>query len=75
MDVEYNPKVTELRKLRIYGGVSFIFPTASFTFATYHWWQLENSKMGGAGRLKTLPFLLMQVWPQYRVMKMVYLGY
>ena len=27
----------ELRTLQIYGGVSFIFPTVSFTFATYHW--------------------------------------
>ena len=40
-------------------------------FVTYHWWQLEKPK----NRLKTLPFLLAQFWPQYRMLKLIYKGY
>ena len=52
-------------------GVSFICPSLSFLFVTYHWWQLEKPR----NRLKTLPFLLAQVWPQYRMLKLIYKGY
>ena len=55
----------------MFASVSFIFPTLSFLFATYHWWQLEKPN----NRLKTLPFLLLQVWPQFRVMRLIYAGY
>ena len=55
----------------MYASVSFIFPTLSFLFATYHWWQLEKPK----NRLRTLPFLLLQVWPQFRVMRLIFTGY
>ena len=55
----------------LWGGVSFICPSLSFLFVTYHWWQLEKPK----NRLKTMPFLLAQVWPQYRMLKMIYKGY
>ena len=40
LDWESSQRGFKLRRLQIYGGVSFIFPTASFTFATYHWWQV-----------------------------------
>ena len=53
------------------GEVSLIFPSLSFLFVTYHWWQLEKPK----DRLKTLPFLLAQVWPQYRMVKLIHKGY
>ena len=36
---------------------------------------MENTKReGGSGRLKTLPLLLCQVWPQYRMIRILYLG-
>ena len=55
----------------IWGGVSFICPSLSFLFVTYHWWKMEKPK----DRLKTLPFLLAQVWPQYRMVKLIHKGY
>ena len=54
-----------------YATVSFTFPALSFLFVTFHWWQFEKP----GNRLKTLPFLLLQVWPQARVMRMIYQGY
>ena len=62
-------KVSENRFL--YGGVSLICPSLSFLFVTYHWWKMEKPR----DRLKTLPFLLAQVWPQYRVVKLIHKGY
>ena len=59
----------------LYGSISFIFPTVSFIFVTYHWWQLAHPKKGGSGRLRTLPLLLMQAWPQFRMLKMIHKGY
>ena len=55
----------------LYGGVSLICPSLSFLFVTYHWWKMEKPK----DRLKTLPFLLAQVWPQYRMVKLIHKGY
>ena len=55
----------------LYGGISLICPSLSFLFVTYHWWKMEKPK----DRLKTLPFLLAQVWPQYRMVKLIHKGY
>ena len=58
-----------------YGGITLTFPLLSFVFTTHHWWQMENPKKeGGSGRIKTLPLLLSQVWPQYRMIRILYLG-
>ena len=54
-----------------WASISFICPSLSFLFVTFHWWQFEKPK----DRLKTLPFLLAQVWPQYRVVKLIHKGY
>ena len=59
----------------IYGVVTLTFPTLSFMFVSFHWWRLENISNGGSGRLKTLPILLLQIWPQYRMAKLIYHGF
>ena len=70
-----SPCLRQLDKRYLYGGITLIFPMLSFAFTTHHWWQMENpTKKGGPGRLKTLPLLLCQVWPQYRMIRILYLG-
>ena len=41
----------------------------AFTITTIHWYQTEESSK----RLKTLPLLLAQIWPQYRVGRILWL--
>ena len=60
----------------LFATMSLIFPLVSFLFICYHWWLLEDAKrVGGSGRWKTLPLLLLQVWPQYRMLRLIYLGF
>ena len=40
----------------------------SFVLLLPHWYQTENTSMR---RWMTLPLLLLQVWPQYRVLKLL----
>jgi hypothetical protein len=40
-------------------------------FLLPHWWQIEKT---GCNRLKTFPLMVAQVWPQYRVANILYLG-
>ena len=64
-----------LDKRYLYGGITLAFPTLAFVFTTIHWWQMENPmKEGGSGRLKTLPLLLCQLCPQYRMIRILHLG-
>ena len=64
-----------LEKRYLYGGIAFTFPTLSFLCTTHYWWYMENIKReGGSGRMNTLPLLLCQVWPQYRMIRILYLG-
>ena len=59
----------------VFGAITLLFPTFSFLFTAYHWWNMENvSREGGSGRLNTLPLLLAQIWPQYRAIRLLYLG-
>ena len=59
----------------IYGSITLLFPTISLLFTARHWWQMEDPKREGwFGRFKTLPLLLLQVWPQYRMIRVLYLG-
>lgn len=55
----------------VYGGVSLIFPSLSFICVAFHWWQLEKPR----NRLKTSFLLLAQLWPQYRIVKLIRKGY
>ena len=60
---------------QIIGGVTLAFPILSFLFMSFHWWRLENiNREGGSGRLNTLVLLILQVWPQYRMIRLLYLG-
>ena len=50
-------------------GTALIIPmTLSFLFAIPHWWRTEKTTKL---RLLTLPLLLLQIWPQYRVVKLL----
>ena len=43
----------------------------SFLFILQRWWKIEANMKN---RLKTLPFLILQVWPQYCISRVLYLG-
>ena len=43
---------------------------ASFLFTTAHWWKTEKEK---EKKLKTLPVLLLQLYPQYKAIRIIYL--
>ena len=47
-----------------YAIFTFLPVFISFLFTVRHWYQAENTKRK---KLISLPFLLLQVWPQYRV--------
>ena len=42
----------------------------SFLFTTTHWWKMEKT---AENRLKTLPLLLLQCYPQYKAVRVIYL--
>ena len=44
----------------------------SFLFTLSHWWKLEEN---WKKRLMSLPFLLLQCWPQYKMARILYLGF
>ena len=44
----------------------------SFLFLIPQWLKIEDTKQK---RLKTLPLLFLQIWPQYRVVKLLYYGF
>ena len=44
----------------------------SFLFLIPQWLKIEDTIQK---RLKTLPLLFLQIWPQYRVVKILYYGY
>ena len=72
------------RKKYQYGAISLVFPSVHFILVTRHWSSLEDPKKvssdprflkrRGSGRCKTLPIHLLQLWPQYRAMWIIYLG-
>ena len=50
-----------------------VIPLISSTISLIpHWWKLEKNTFQ---RLYTLPLLLLLVWPQYRMAKLLYLGW
>ena len=57
-----------------HGILVLVWPILSFLFVTFHWWRAEDKRAGGNGRLKTFPLLILQVWPQYRTCRLLYLG-
>jgi hypothetical protein len=53
----------------LYGFMTLIPVLLAFTLTTFHWYQTEESSK----RLRTLPLLLAQIWPQYRVGRILWL--
>ena len=47
-----------------YAIFTFLPVFVSFLFTLRHWYHTENTKRK---KLKSLPFLILQLWPQYRV--------
>lgn len=57
----------KLETMEKFGLVVMVCPTLSLLFTCLHWYRLEKtSEMGGSGRRKTLIFLLLNIWPQYK---------
>ena len=52
----------------IYATVLSIPVILSMLFLLPHWWRTENT---ASRRLKTLPLLMLQLWPQYRVVRIL----
>ena len=52
----------------IYGIVTLLPVVASFLFLFPHWWRTEKTIKR---RCLTLPFLLLQIWPQFRVIELL----
>ena len=50
-----------------FGMLVFSPVVVNILFSFYHWWQIEKNWL-------TLPLVLLQLWPQYRVAKILYLG-
>ena len=62
---------TDLRTRRF--GYIMLVPIFLMTFFSIcHWWKLEKYKRN---RLYTLPFVLLQIFPQYRAARILYLGF
>ena len=60
----------EYKANHVYLGIIAITPLlVSFLFHIIHWWEMEKVENGGHGRLLTLPLILLQVWPQFRYLK------
>ena len=57
-------------KNHVYFGMIALIPLVlSFLFHIVHWWEMEKVENGGHGRLLTLPLIILQVWPQFRYIK------
>ena len=52
--------------------MAMLTPVILATFFTlFQWWRIEEN---WSNRLKTLPFVILLCWPQYRVVKILYFG-
>ena len=60
---DYDPLCTDtFADTRVYMGIACLVPaTFSALIHLHHWYHLEKIENGGNGRLKTLPFVLLQV--------------
>ena len=56
-------KIVEVPQYK-YAFFTFLPVFVSFLFTFRHWYQTENTKQK---KLRSLPFLILQIWPQYRV--------
>ena len=54
-----------------YASVAIVPLILSFLFTLRQWWKVEADFMN---RIQTLPCTILQVWPQYRVLRVLYKG-
>ena len=53
-------------------GILILSPVILAIFFTFpHWWRLEDNRKK---KIFTLPLLLIQCWPQYRMCRILYLS-
>ena len=53
-------------------GIAVISPVfISMIFVLFHWYKTENTPKK---RLLTLPLVIFQIWPQYRILRILYFG-
>ena len=53
-------------------GILILSPVILAIFFTFpHWWMLEDNRKK---KIFTLPLLLIQCWPQYRMLRILYLS-
>ena len=70
--INYYTQIYDERTSQVPREITFI-PLISSTLSLIpHWWKLEKN---ASQRLCTLPLLLLLVWPQYRMAKLLYLGW
>ena len=63
-------------KLYINGNANYSYATmgpilAGFVCLLPHWWRIEDTR---EKKLKTLPLLVLQCWPQYLACRILYFG-
>ena len=53
-------------------GLAILSPVVLSTiFVLVHWWRTESNRMN---KLLTLPLVIGQMWPQYRILRILYFG-
>ena len=53
-------------------GIAVISPVfLSTVFILFHWYKTEKNMLE---RMMTLPLVICQVWPQYRILRILYFG-
>ena len=53
-------------------GFAILSPVLLSTiFVLVHWWKIESNLMN---KLITLPLIIGQIWPQYRIVRILYFG-
>ena len=70
----YDPDCSQyFKEYHVYMGIAVLAPAVIVTlFHLHHWYHLEKKENGGDGRLKTFPLVVLQFYPQYRYMKLIY---
>ena len=56
-------------------GIAILVPAIlAALFNIHHWYHFEKVENGGSGRLRTLPFVICQIWTQSKYLKLIWSG-
>ena len=69
--LDYCNRTGRLARNKKYAIAMLTPPIISWLFVTYQWFRTE---VGVKQKLTTLPFLLLQVYPQWRALRVLYCG-